>query len=88
LVVGFSVFLATSRNLLPAVVAQGAALLMSGDRTGGHRLIGPLTSCFHRRRNRRTREAVSGRASGYVTMQVPATTPPSSIPSTPKAANR
>jgi len=31
LVVGFSVLLATSRNLLPAVAAQGAALLMSGN---------------------------------------------------------
>jgi hypothetical protein len=35
--VGFSVDLATSRNLLPAVVAQGAALLMSADRIGGYR---------------------------------------------------
>ena len=28
---------ATSRNLLPAVEAQDAALLISGDRIGGHR---------------------------------------------------
>jgi hypothetical protein len=35
--VGFSVDLAASRNLLLAVAAQGAALLMSGDRIGGHR---------------------------------------------------
>jgi hypothetical protein len=35
--VGFSVDLAASRNLLPAVVAQGAALLMRADRIGGHR---------------------------------------------------
>ena len=33
---GFSVDLETSRNLLPAVVAQGAALLMRADRIGGH----------------------------------------------------
>ena len=37
LVVGLSVVLATSRKLLPAVVAQGAALLMDCDRIGGHR---------------------------------------------------
>lgn len=34
---GFSVDLATSRNLLPAVVAWGAALFMKADRIGGHR---------------------------------------------------
>ena len=39
LVVGFSVDRATSRNLLPAVAAHGAALLMSGDRIGGHRQV-------------------------------------------------
>jgi len=44
LVVGFSVDLATSRNLLPAVVAQGAALLMKVDRIGGYR----HTSARHR----------------------------------------
>ena len=37
LVVGFSVDLAASRNLLPAVAAQGAASLMDSDRIGGHR---------------------------------------------------
>jgi hypothetical protein len=37
LVVGFSVDRAASRNLFPAVDAQGAALLMSADRTSGHR---------------------------------------------------
>jgi pheromone shutdown protein TraB len=37
LVVGFSVDLETSRNLLPAVAAQLAALLMGGDCIGGHR---------------------------------------------------
>ena len=36
-VVGFSVDLATSRNLLPAVTAQGAALLMGGDRSPRYR---------------------------------------------------
>ena len=36
LVVGLSVDLATSRNLLLAVAAHGAALLISGDRIGQH----------------------------------------------------
>src|SRR5215213_1637672 len=40
LVVSFSVVLATSRNLLPAVEAQGAALLLSGDRIGLRRHVG------------------------------------------------
>lgn len=35
-VVGLSVVLATARNRLPAERAQGAALLMSGDRIGQH----------------------------------------------------
>ena len=37
LVVEFSVDRAASRNLLPAVAAQGAALLTGGDRIGDHR---------------------------------------------------
>jgi len=37
LVVGFSVDRATSRKLLPAVEAQGAALLIDGDCSFGHR---------------------------------------------------
>jgi hypothetical protein len=39
LVDGLSVVLATARDLLPAVDAQGAALLMSGDRIGSHRQV-------------------------------------------------
>lgn len=35
LVVGFSVVRATSRNLLPAVAAQGAALLIGGTVSAG-----------------------------------------------------